>query len=71
LRPDLAHKAGIKRFDYVFYPQIPSARPVGGAALGKLLDALKYKKLYEKYEVEGELSPGELLPFLPILDEIE
>lgn len=57
---------GIKRLDYVFYKQIPSHRPVGGMALGKVLKTNKFIKLYKKYEVEEEtkLSPKELRPIL-------
>ena len=64
-------KLGITRVDYIFYPQTPSNRPVGGTALNKLLKALHYKKLYEKYEVEEKLSPEDLRPLLKELDDIE
>lgn len=65
---------GVKRVDYVFYPQIASKRPVGGMALGSIWKVNKYKKLYEKYE-ENEatkLSPAKLRPLLEsILLEIQ
>lgn len=65
---------GVKRIDFVFYPQIPSDRPVGGTALGSIWKVNKYKKLYEKYE-ENEatkLSIKELRKKLEaILPEIE
>ena len=59
-------KHGIKRVDFVFYPQIASQRPVGGMALGKVLKALKFLKLYEKYEVnpKTKLSSEALRPIL-------
>jgi len=72
---------GIKRMDYVFYSQIPSQRPVGGAPsnftfhVGVKHDSLFYKKLYDKYEnndnKSDNLSPDELLKVLPILDKVE
>lgn len=72
---------GIKRMDYVFYSQIPSHRPVGGAPsnytfhVGVKHDSLFYKKLYDKYEnnenKSDNLSPEELLKVLPILDKVE
>lgn len=65
---------GVKRIDYVFYPQIPSNRPVGGIALGSIWKVNKYKKLYEKYEVEEEtkLSVKDLRVKLEeILPEVE
>ncbi len=66
LRADLRAKLGIKRVDFVFYAQTPSERPVGGAATWKKTHVLKFKKLYDKYEVskEGKLSPAELRPLL-------
>ncbi|MEC7277144.1 MAG: hypothetical protein VXV96_12555 [Bdellovibrionota bacterium] len=72
---------GIKRMDYVFYAQIPSERPVGGAPsnytfnLGVKYDSLFYKKLYDKYEnnsnKDDNLSPEELRKVLPILDKVQ
>lgn len=72
---------GIKRMDYVFYSQIPSKRPVGGAPsnytfhVGVKHDSLFYKKLYDKYEnnenKSDNLTPEELLKHLPILDKVE
>ncbi len=66
-------KHGIKRVDYIFYPQIPSRRPVGGIALESIWKVNKYKKLYEKYEVNPETSlpPEELRGMLELLNEIE
>ncbi len=72
---------GIKRMDYVFYGQIPSARPVGGApsdytfnALVKH-DSLFYRNLYEKYENNPNKSENaskeELLELLPLLDKVQ
>lgn len=72
---------GIKRMDYVFYSQIPSQRPVGGAPsnytfhLGVKHDSLYYKKLYDKFEANenkaDNLSPEELLKHLHLLDHVE
>ncbi len=72
---------GITRMDYIFYAQIPSKRPVGGAPsnytfnLAVKHDSLFYKNLYEKYENNtnqaDNLSPQELLEFLPILDKVQ
>jgi len=65
---------GIKRVDYVFYPQIASNRPVGGTALNTIWQVNKYKKLYEKYEENKEtaLSVKELRVKLEeLLPEIE
>lgn len=72
---------GIKRMDYVFYAQIPSQRPVGGAPsnytfhLGVKHDSLFYKKLYDKYEdnpnKSDNLSSDELLKHLHLLNEVE
>ena len=67
-------KLGVKRVDYVFYPQIPSNRPVGGIALGSIWSVNKYKKLYEQYEENKatQLTPSELRPMLEeILNEID
>lgn len=72
---------GIKRMDYVFYAQIPSTRPVGGApsdytfnALVKH-DSLFYRNLYEKYENNPNKSENasqeELLKLLPLLDKVQ
>lgn len=55
LRKDLQ----IKRVDYIFYPQIPSARPRGGAANNKKSYAVKFKSLYKRYELD---SKTKLLP---------
>ncbi|MAZ47833.1 MAG: hypothetical protein CME65_04680 [Halobacteriovoraceae bacterium] len=72
LRDDLREKLGAKRVDIVFYPQIPSQRPVGGAALDNLFGALHYLDLYKEHEVENQLSPEDLRPLLaPELDKIE
>lgn len=57
-------KHGIKRVDFIFHPQIPSRRPVGGMALGDFKAAPKFDKLERKYEIEQKLSPEELLPLL-------
>lgn len=72
---------GIKRMDYVFYSQIPSQRPVGGAPsnytfnLGVKHDSLYYKKLYDKYENNenkaDNLDPEELLKHLHLLNKVE
>lgn len=47
-------KHGVKRVDYVFYPQIPSKRPVGGTALKSIWPVSKYKELYDKYEANAD-----------------
>lgn len=52
LNKSFKKKLGVKRVDYVFYPQIPSNRPVGGIALDSIWSVNKYKKLYEQYEVD-------------------
>lgn len=67
--------------DYVFYAQIPSQRPVGGAPsnytfnLGVKHDSLYYKNLYDKYENNenkaDNLSSEELLKYLPLLNKID
>lgn len=72
---------GIKRMDYVFYGQIPSARPVGGAPSNYTFnvmvkhDSLFYRNLYEKYENNenkaDNASKEELLELLPLLDKVE
>lgn len=72
---------GITRMDYIFYAQILSKRPLGGAPsnytfnLGVKHDSLFYKKLYDKYENNtnnaNNLTPQELLEFLPILDKVQ
>lgn len=72
---------GIKRMDYVFYSQIPSKRPVGGAPsnytfnVGVKHDSLFYKKLYDKYEnnenKSDNLTPDELLKHLHLLNKVE
>ncbi len=54
LNDKVREELGVKRVDYVFYPQIPSNRPVGGMALGSIWKVNKYKKLYEKYEENKE-----------------
>ncbi len=66
LQEGFRKQQGIKRVDFVFYPQIPSNRPVGGISLGSIWKVNKFKKLYEKYEVNEEtlLSPVELRPLL-------
>lgn len=67
-------KLGIKRVDYIFYPQIPSHRPVGGIALDSIWSVNKYKKLYEQYEVnkDSKLSVEDLRVKLEeILNEID
>jgi hypothetical protein len=67
-------KHGIKRVDFVFYPQRMSNRPMGGIALGKIWSAKKFKGLHQQYEVNEatRLSPTELRPILEkILNEIE
>lgn len=67
-------KHGIVRVDYIFIPQIPSNRPVGGIAMGSIWKVSKFKKLYEKYEVnpETKLSAEELRPKLEeILNKIK
>jgi hypothetical protein len=67
-------KLGVTRVDYVFYPQIPSNRPVGGIALDSIWSVNKYKKLYEQYEENKEtaISTEELRGMLEgILNEIE
>jgi hypothetical protein len=66
LQESFRNQQGIKRVDFVFYPQIPSNRPVGGISLGSIWKVNKFKKLYEKYEVNEEtlLSPEELRPLL-------
>lgn len=74
LNEKVQERLGVKRVDYVFYPQIASNRPVGGAALGSIWKVNKYKKLYEKYEVESEtkLSVDQLrLKLESILQEIQ
>lgn len=72
LRDDLRERLGAKRVDIVFYPQIPSNRPVGGAALDNLFGALDYLKLYKEHEVNNPKTPEELRPLLaPELDKIE
>jgi hypothetical protein len=62
-------KLGVKRVDYVFYPQIPSNRPVGGMALESVWKAPKFKKLYETYEVNPKTKLG-LKELRSKLDEI-
>lgn len=74
-------KLGIKRMDYVFYSQIPSGRPVGGAPsnhtfnVGVKHDALFYKKLYDKYEntetKKIDVPHKEFLELLKELDHVE
>lgn len=66
LKKSFRKKLGIKRVDFVFYSQIPSQRPVGGIALGRVFKALKFKKLYQRYEVnpKTKLSPEEIRPVL-------
>lgn len=66
LQESFRKQQGIKRVDFVFYPQIPSNRPVGGISLGSIWKVNKFKKLYERYEVNEEtlLSPDELRPLL-------
>lgn len=74
-------KLGIKRMDYVFYSQIPSKRPVGGAPsnhtfnVGVKHDALFYKKLYDKYEntetKKEDVPHAEFLELLKQLDHVE
>ncbi|MGE3608251.1 MAG: hypothetical protein AB7I27_01590 [Bacteriovoracaceae bacterium] len=66
LKKSYREKHGIKRVDFVYYSQIPSSRPTGGIALGNVLRALKYKKLYQKYEVDEatKLDPEALRPIL-------
>lgn len=65
-------KLGITRVDYVFYPQIASNRPVGGMALGSVVKALKFKKLYDTYEVneKTKIDTKALREKLQILQEI-
>ncbi len=77
----MIEELGIKRMDYVFYAQIPSQRPVGGAPsnytfnLGVKHDSLYYKNLYDKYENNenkaDNLSSEELLKYLPLLNKID
>lgn len=72
---------GITRMDYIFYAQIPSNRPVGGAPsnytfnLGVKHDSLYFKKLYDRYENNANeaenLAPSQLLEFLPLLDKVQ
>jgi len=72
---------GIKRMDYVFYAQIPSARPVGGAPSNHTFnvtvkhDSLYYRNLYEKYENNPNKSENatkeELDKLLPLLDKVQ
>ena len=67
-------KHGVKRVDYIFYPQIPSNRPVGGTALDSIWSVNKYKKLYEMYEEDKatKLSYPELrIKLEETLNEIE
>jgi hypothetical protein len=64
LDPKFRRRHGIKRVDFVFYPQIPSKRPVGGIALGDIFKAPKFNKLEQRHEIEQQLSPEELLPLL-------
>lgn len=66
LRSDLRKKLGIKRVDFVFYAQTPSDRPIGGTANWRKKYALKFKKSYEKYEVneETKLDAQSLRPIL-------
>lgn len=62
LTEKIRKKFGVKRIDYIFHAQIPSERPLGGMALESVWKASKFKKLYEKYEVneETKLSVDEL-----------
>lgn len=72
---------GIKRMDYVFYAQIPSKRPIGGAPSQytyspfRKYDSLYYRNLYEKYEnnkdTSKNLTPEQLLDVLPVLDKVQ
>jgi len=72
---------GIKRMDYVFYAQIPSRRPVGGAPsnytfnVGVKHDSLFYKKLYDRYENKDtkseDVSHEQLLELLKVLDKVQ
>jgi len=72
---------GIKRMDYVFYGQIPSARPIGGAPSNitfspiNKYDSLYYRNLYEKHEANEDqslnASKEELLKLLPLLDHVQ
>lgn len=67
-------KHDVVRVDYIFFPQIPSNRPVGGIALGNIWKVSKFKKLYEKYEVnpQTKVSAEELRPKLEeILNQIK
>jgi hypothetical protein len=74
-------KLGIKRMDYVFYSQIKSKRPVGGAPsnytfnVGVKHDSLFYKKLYDKYEntetKKADVPHQEFLELLKQLDHVE
>ncbi len=74
-------KLGIKRMDYVFYSQIPSKRPVGGAPsnytfnVGVKHDSLFYKKLYDKYEnpdtMQDPVSHDKFLELLTELDHVQ
>lgn len=57
-------KHGIKRVDFIFTPQTPSKRPVGGIALGDIFQAPKFSKLEQKYELDQKLSPEALRPLL-------
>lgn len=47
---------GVTRVDYIFFPQIPSHRPVGGAPLGNLRNAKHYRDLHEEYEKGKDLT---------------
>jgi hypothetical protein len=72
---------GIKRMDYVFYSQIPSGRPTGGAPsnytfnVGVKHDSLFYKKMYDRYENKDtkseDVSHEQLLELLKVLDKVE
>lgn len=66
LNSSFRERHGVKRVDFVFYPQIPSKRPTGGMALGRLFKVNDFKKLYDRYEVnpKTKLSPEELRPIL-------
>jgi hypothetical protein len=72
---------GIKRMDYIFYSQIPSQRPIGGApsqiTYSPLVkyDSLRFKQQYDKYENEEtkteDVTHAELLELLKELDNVQ
>jgi len=64
-------KHGVKRIDYVFYSQIKSNRPVGGAPLDNPFGAIKFFKLQEKHEADKSVYPLDKVLLKQHLDKIQ